>query len=143
MCFLTLFALPASAQYVVSNLVSNTSTFSPVQIDQNLVDGWGLASFPNSPFWVSDQNTSSSMLYTGSGSKVPLVVQIPCVVNGAVTVPCPFPGEGILFQPNLGPPGLNFFGPTGIVANTFASAGDFTISGTNAPACSFGTRSMG
>ena len=129
-CCLTLVPWRASAQYAVSNLVSNDSALNPQQTDLNLVDGWGLASFPNSPWWVSDQNTSSSTLYNSDGTIVPLAVQIPCVVSGAVTVPCPFPGKGLLFEPNNGM--FNFFGPTGIVANPFASA--FTIPGTSAPA---------
>lgn len=48
-CFLILSAQPVSAQYAVSNLVSNDNAFTPVNIDPNLVNGWGLASFPNSP----------------------------------------------------------------------------------------------
>ncbi len=129
-CLLTLSLSRASAQYVVSNLVSNDSAFNPQQIDPNLVNGWGLASFPNSPWWVSNQNTSTSTLYNSDGTIVPLVVQIPCVVSGTVTVPCPFPGEGLLFEPFNGM--FNLFGPSGIVANPFASA--FTIPGTSAPA---------
>jgi uncharacterized protein (TIGR03118 family) len=55
------------------------------------------------------------------------VVQIPCVSSGVPTVPCPVPG---LFP--IAPP----FGPSGIVANTFAATGAFTVSqgGTSGPA---------
>ncbi|HEV2379684.1 MAG TPA: TIGR03118 family protein [Terriglobia bacterium] len=127
---LTLFPQPVSAQYTVSNLVSNDSAFSPLNIDPNLVNGWGLASFPNGPWWVSNQNSSTSTLYDGDGTIVPLVVQIPCVASGTVTVPCPFPGEGLLFEPNNGM--FNFFGPTGVVANPYASA--FIIPGTSSSA---------
>ena len=127
---LTVIPQTASAQYVVSNLVSNDSAFSPVNIDPNLVNGWGLASFPNSPWWVANQNSSTSTLYQSDGSIVPLVVQIPCVVSGTVTIPCPFPGEGLLFEPNNGM--FNFFGPTGVVANPDSSA--FIIPGSGAPA---------
>ena len=115
----------ASAQYVSTNLVSNAP--GALLQDPNLVNGWGLAAFPTSPFWVSNQNTSTSTLYTGGGAKIPLVVQIPCVSSGTPTVPCPVPG---LFP--VAPP----FGPSGIVANTFAASGDFTVSegGTSGPA---------
>jgi|SRR5579871_427029 len=129
-CLPSLFSQTASAQYAVSNLVSNDGAFTPVNIDPNLVDGWGLASFPNGPWWVADQNSSSSTLYTGDGSIIPLVVQIPCVASGTVTIPCPFPGEGLFFEPNNGM--FNFFGPTGVVANSDPSA--FVIPGTSAPA---------
>lgn len=127
---LTFFPQTAAAQYVVSNLVSNDSAFAPVNTDPNLVDGWGLASFADGPWWVANQNSSSSTLYTSDGSIAPLIVQIPCVVSGTITVPCPLPGEGLLFEPNNGM--FNFFGPTGVVANSSSSA--FVIPGTGAPA---------
>lgn len=112
------FLLPgAAAQYRADNLVSNTT--GALHQDPNLVDGWGLTLFPTSPFWVSNQNTSTSTLFTGRGDIVPLVVQIPCLVSGTPTVPCKVPG---LFP--IAPP----FGPTGIVANIFAAGGAFTVS---------------
>lgn len=130
MWFLSLVPRPAPAQYTVTPLVSNDNAFGPKQTDPNLVNGWGLASFPNSPWWVSNQNTSTSTLYNSDGSPVGLVVQIPCVFSGTVAVPCPLPGMGLLFEPNNGL--FNAFGPTGVVANPYASA--FIIPGTGAPA---------
>ena len=114
---LALLPLSAKAQYVSTNLVSNAP--GAVQQDSNLVNGWGLTAFSFSPFWVSNQNTSTSTLYEGDGTKVPLVVQIPCISSGMPKVPCPVPG---LFP--LAPP----FGPSGIVANTFAASGAFQVS---------------
>jgi uncharacterized protein (TIGR03118 family) len=123
--WLILLCSSASGQYVSFNLVSNAS--GALKTDTHLIDGWGLVSFPTSPFWVSDQNTSASTLYRGDGTIVPLVVQIPCISAGVPTVPCPLPG---LFP--IAPP----FGPTGIVANTFSTTGAFTVSenGTSGPA---------
>lgn len=113
---LALSPLSARAQYVSTNLVSSAT--GAVQQDPNLINGWGLAAFPTSPFWVSNQNTSTSTLYSGDGTIVPLVVQVPCISSGTPTVPCPVPG---LFP--IAPP----FGPSGIVANTFAATGAFTL----------------
>jgi uncharacterized protein (TIGR03118 family) len=45
--------------------------------DPNLVNPWGIAHSPTSPFWVSDNHTGVSTLYDGSGAPVPLVVTIP------------------------------------------------------------------
>jgi uncharacterized protein (TIGR03118 family) len=118
-------ALTASAQYSAVNLVSNTSALSPLATDPNMVNAWGLVSLPSSPWWVSNQNSSTGTVYTGNGAIIPLVVQIPCVESGAVTVPCPNPASGMLFEPLAGK--LNFFGPTGIVGNSFSTAGAFTI----------------
>jgi len=129
----TLFATGAEAQYSVKNLVSSTDLYRPRNLDPNLIDGWGLAALPGSPWWLSAQNTSTSPLYDANGKILPLLVNIPCVTNnnGTTTVPCPFPSEGYLFEdgnPNNPLPG--FFGPTGIVANTFSQA--FQVSGASA-----------
>jgi uncharacterized protein (TIGR03118 family) len=131
-CLMAFFASSARAQYSQTNLVSNTKLYSPLHLDPNLIDSWGLAALPDSPWWLSAQNTSSSTLYTANGSIVPLVVEIPCVISnatGATTVPCPFPGEGYIDEPNnpTNPKtntgiGFGIFGPTGIVANSFSNA---------------------
>ena len=125
-------AASANAQYTVSNLVSNTELYSPRNLDPNLIDGWGLAALPNSPWWLSAQNSSTSPLYNANGSIVPLVVDIPCVTDssGTTTVPCPLPGEGYLFELNNPNVKFGLFGPTGIVANTFSQA--FQVSGASA-----------
>jgi uncharacterized protein (TIGR03118 family) len=124
-CLAAFLPLSANAQYLSTNLVSNATV--ALQQDPNLVDGWGLVSFPTSPFWVSNQNTSTSTLHSGDGAIVPLVVEIPCISSGTPTAPCPVPG---LFP--IAPP----FGPSGIVANTFAAIGAFSVSegGASGPA---------
>ncbi len=91
-------ALAASntlAQYREVNLVSTSSRTTPHN-DANLVNGWGVAFFPGSPFWISDNVTGKSTLYDQFGNIIPLVVTIP-----------PAPS-----QP-FGPVGT----PTGIIAN--------------------------
>jgi len=69
-------SLLTSAQYKQTNLVS-TSSASTAHQDANLINGWGLTSFPTSPFWVSDNVTGVSTLYDQTGTPVPLVVTIP------------------------------------------------------------------
>jgi hypothetical protein len=119
--FLAFVASTGSAQYTQTNLVSNTSLYSPVTMDPNLIDSWGLAALPDSPSWVSSQNTSTGRLYTPSGSIVSMLpsVAIPCVKVG-LTVPCsPLPG---LDEPNNLSDTTPPFGPAGIVANSFSKA---------------------
>src|SRR5215469_8337750 len=83
--------------YVQTNIVSNSSATPAAVTDPNLVNPWGNVSNGGSPFWVSDQRTGLSTLYsTPPGSIVPLVVSIPAVGTPPAT------------------------GPTGIVANTAA-----------------------
>jgi uncharacterized protein (TIGR03118 family) len=45
--------------------------------DPHLLNSWGLAFFPDSPFWVNNNNGGTSTLYDGNGTIVPLVVTIP------------------------------------------------------------------
>src|SRR5215467_7755871 len=72
----TLLSTNTLAQYKEVDLVSNQPGVAPVT-DPALVNGWGLTRAATSPFWVSDNVTGKSTLYTGSGSKVGLVVTIP------------------------------------------------------------------
>src|SRR5437763_582207 len=83
----------SAAQYRRVNLVSDQSG-KAAHVDPHLINGWGLAFFTHSPFWVSDAGTGVSTLYGPGGSAVPLVVTIPSASGGVV------PGT-----------------PTGVVAN--------------------------
>jgi uncharacterized protein (TIGR03118 family) len=85
----------ALAQYSLFQLDSTSSPASAAD-DPNLVNGWGLAFFPTSPFWVSDNGTGLSTLYDHSGTILGLVVTIP---------------------PAHGAPAGSKGTPTGIIAN--------------------------
>jgi uncharacterized protein (TIGR03118 family) len=101
-------AIPAAAQYRKVNLVSNVAGYARFT-DPNLANAWGLAFFPDGAFWVSDNDTGLSTVYSHSGKPSPLVVTIP-TASGT--------GTGT---------------PTGMVAN---STSQFVISknGKSAPA---------
>jgi uncharacterized protein (TIGR03118 family) len=99
-------AVPATAAninsqnaFVVTNLQSDVPGRA-AHTDPDLVNGWGIAALPTSPWWVADNGTHRSTLYNGNtGLKLGLVVDVA--------------GDG-------GPAD-----PTGIVANTTT---DFAIS---------------
>ena len=55
--------------YKVTVLQSNST-------DANLVNGWGLAALPTSPWWVANNGTETSTLYNGTGAPRPLVVTV-------------------------------------------------------------------
>lgn len=95
---LTCLATPASAQYTVTNLVSNQSAIGTNPADPDLINAWGVISLAASPFWVSDNGTGKSTLYNSLGQKQGLVVTIPSA-NGT--------GQGT---------------PTGVIGNTTASS---------------------
>jgi uncharacterized protein (TIGR03118 family) len=71
-------------RYQQINLVSDLPGVAQVQ-DTNLVNGWGISYHPTFPFWISDNGTGKTTLYSvtndASGSPhaetVPLVVSIP------------------------------------------------------------------
>jgi hypothetical protein len=101
------------AQYIRTDLVSNQTGVAP-NTDAHLINGWGLVQLGTSPFWVSDNGTGFSTLYTGTGAPpIDLFVSIP-----------PAPGS----------PAGTLGTPTGVVGN--GSPTDFTIteSGTSGPA---------
>jgi uncharacterized protein (TIGR03118 family) len=69
-------AAPATAAYIQENLVSSVpglATFT----DSDLVNPWGIARSPTSPWWVSDNGTAKATLYDAGGVKRALVVTIP------------------------------------------------------------------
>lgn len=77
---LVLAAAPAvaadSAGYTRHNLVSDGHVMAD-HVDPNLVNAWGIAFNPTGPVWVANNGTGTSTIYDGSGTAVPLVVQIP------------------------------------------------------------------
>jgi len=80
-------AVPASAaqdnSYTVHALTSNIAG-ATVNTDPNLVNGWGLTAGPTTPWWVSDNGTDKSTLYTADGTPQSRVVNVPGGPTGAV-----------------------------------------------------------
>lgn len=66
----------ARAQYQVTNLVSNQEKTAKTT-DPLLVNAWGLTYGPGGPFWISDNGSGWSTLYSNTGAKIPLDVFIP------------------------------------------------------------------
>jgi uncharacterized protein (TIGR03118 family) len=61
-----------------TNLISNTPSRHPNLLDKTLKNAWGIAAGPNTPLWVSDNNSGRATVYTGgvSGSKVSLALTV-------------------------------------------------------------------
>jgi uncharacterized protein (TIGR03118 family) len=114
--------LSAQTQVVVTNLVSNGAV-PAATIDPNLVNPWGLAHSPTSPFWISDNGTGVSTLYNGAGTKVPLTVTVPPPPGSAQSAP-----TGVVFNGNAGSFQVSSGGKTGSSAFIFSTE-DGTISG--------------
>jgi uncharacterized protein (TIGR03118 family) len=106
-------AVTKAQHYTQTNLVSDQSGVAAVT-DPNLVNPWGLTRSATSPWWVANNNSGTSTLYTGAGAIIPING------NGIVTVP-----------PPKNSPAGTVSAPTGIVFN--GSATDFLV-GPAAPA---------
>jgi uncharacterized protein (TIGR03118 family) len=87
--------------YLQINLSSDVHGMAH-QTDRHLVNGWGLAFFVSSPFWVSDNGTGLSTIYDHFGNRQNLIVTVPAA---------PEQPSGTLGS------------PTGIVANPTANFG--------------------
>jgi hypothetical protein len=69
--------------FSVHDLVSDTSAAAPAT-DASLVNGWGLSAGPTTPWWVSNNGTNTSTLYSGGGAKLALTVAVPGGPTGTV-----------------------------------------------------------
>lgn len=78
-----------------TNLVSNQSGKAAFT-DPNLVNAWGISASPAGPFWVSDNGTGLSTLYSTSGQPQGLIVTVPGA-GGAAGAP-----TGQAFNPTTG-----------------------------------------
>ncbi|MGH9621473.1 MAG: TIGR03118 family protein [Bryobacteraceae bacterium] len=62
--------------YTQTNLVSDLPGVAAHQ-DPDLVNPWGIVAGPSTPFWVSDNGAGLATLYSGTGTKLGLVVTVP------------------------------------------------------------------
>jgi uncharacterized protein (TIGR03118 family) len=120
---------PVCAQrYSQTNLVSDIPGLAAFT-DPNLVNPWGIAFGPTSPFWVADNGTGVSTLYLPDGTAFPPAAPL------VVTIPTP-PGDTSPATPT----GALFNGTADFVVSEGANSGpaafiftaeDGTISGWN------------
>ncbi|HEY1513103.1 MAG TPA: TIGR03118 family protein [Gaiellaceae bacterium] len=70
--------------FSVQALVSDGAATPAPGTDGKLVNGWGLTAGPTTPWWVSNNGTNTSTLYSGVGSKVALTVNVAGGPTGTV-----------------------------------------------------------
>jgi len=110
-------AAAQATEFRVIKLVSDTG--GAAHSDANLINPWGLASSPSSPFWVANNGTGTSTLYDTTGTPQPLVV----TVNPSGAAP-----TGLVFNGNTADFHVTDGGKTGAAVFIFAGE-DGTISG--------------
>src|ERR1043165_925516 len=100
-------AAPATAQiYVQTNLVSDIPGLAQVTTDSHQVNPWGIARSATSPWWIADNGTGVSTIFTGAG----IAAQNPPGSQFVVSIPT---------APGGSPPAS----PTGIVASSGTAFG--------------------
>src|SRR6202050_432447 len=110
--------------YLVHNLVSDLANTADFQ-DPNLVNPWGNG-FGASPFWIGNNGTGTSTLYTGTGAAIPLVVTIPRAGNAGGAGPV----TGVIFN-TFGSNANAFDVQAGKSSNFIFCSEDGVISGWN------------
>jgi len=70
--------------YTATILVGNESDEGFPVVDPKLVNAWGIAASPMGPWWVADNGSNSSTIYTGKGVKAALEVNVPGAPTGIV-----------------------------------------------------------
>jgi uncharacterized protein (TIGR03118 family) len=70
--------------YKATILVGNETDEGFPVVDPLLVNAWGIAASPTSPWWVANNGTDSSTLYTGAGAKLSLEVTVAGAPTGEV-----------------------------------------------------------
>lgn len=117
----TLAGAARAGGFTVTHLVTD-GTIPAAHFDRHLVNAWGISYAPGGPFWISDNGTGLSTIYSSDGTAAPLVV----------TVPAPTAGD------TSAPTGQVFNGTTGFMVHSGAVSGsavflfateDGTISG--------------
>jgi uncharacterized protein (TIGR03118 family) len=150
---LSLFLLPAittAQHYVQKNLVSdisqpNNADGTTVLVDPNLKNPWGLTRSSTtparlgSPWWISNNNSGTSSLYSGTASPVNIFTEAGGVPGNFVIVPppgfapagTPSTPTGVVFNGSSTDFLLNKGTPAGNPAAFIFATEDGTISGWN------------
>lgn len=118
-CVALLTVQASGANFVQTNLVSDIPGLAN-NTDPNLKNPWGMSFGATSPFWLSDQRTNVSTLYSATGAPQALVVTTPITGGG------PQGPTGQIFNSTAS----DFALPTGKANFVFATLSG-TISGWN------------
>jgi uncharacterized protein (TIGR03118 family) len=70
--------------YTVHALVADAAGTPGAATDASLVNGWGLSAGPTTPWWASNNGSSTSTLYNGAGTKQALTVTVAGGPTGTV-----------------------------------------------------------
>ncbi|HKC36180.1 MAG TPA: TIGR03118 family protein [Chitinophagaceae bacterium] len=115
------FAPKELKNFVQLNLVGNSNTDKPLNVDVNLVNAWRISFPPSGPAWVSSEGKGFSTIYNFDGVTVANAVSIPH--SNTTTVGHP---TGHVYNPTT-----DFKLPNGNAAQFIFVTADGVISGWN------------
>src|SRR3974377_2022324 len=126
-------ALAQSNSYKQTNLSSDTAGLAP-NVDPNLVNPWGIAYFPNNPFWISDNSSGFTTLYHASGMNAGSFAVPHSAANTGLSTPTGIVANttGAGFAVN-GKPGLFIFDSEDGAISAWNGSDPVTIEGDNSP----------
>jgi len=115
------FAPKELKNFVQLNLVGNSNSNTPLNLDANLVNAWGISFPPSGPAWVSSEGKGVSTIYNIDGVTVANAVSIPYANGSSVGHP-----TGHVYNPTA-----DFKLPNGNPAQFVFATADGVISGWN------------
>ena len=105
-------AASPGGSYLQTNIVSDVKGTAAVT-DPKLVNPWGIVAGPGTPFWIADNSTGVSTLYTGTGASFP-------GAPPSVTIPAP---AGSAPDAAGAPTGTVFNGSSSFIVRQGATSG--------------------
>jgi uncharacterized protein (TIGR03118 family) len=72
----------APTAFSMSSLVSDGAV-PAATTDANLKNPWGIVFAPDAPVWIANNVTQTATIYDGTGTTVPLIVNLPAGLNGS------------------------------------------------------------
>jgi uncharacterized protein (TIGR03118 family) len=103
------------------NLVGNSNSNAPINLDANLINAWGISFPPSGPAWVSSEGKGLSTIYNLDGLSVASAVSIPHANSSSAGHP-----TGHVYNPTA-----DFKLPNGNPAQFIFATADGVISGWN------------
>jgi len=120
------------------NLIGDDDEYSPLTIDPNLSNAWGLSFSPGGIAWISSFNPGLSLVYNTAGVQLrpPVAIPSPGGPTGGHPTGTVFNGSNDFVLSNGAPARFIFDGVDGIISGWNPTAGNFALTAVNNSATS-------
>src|SRR5579872_4178144 len=69
--------LMAASGFQETDLLSDDGAIAGTTPDANLINPWGLTNLPGGPWWIANNNSGTTEIFTGTGTKLGSTIAIP------------------------------------------------------------------